>query len=155
MENKTCCVTGHREIPTDKEGEIRQKLHSEVLQAINDGYNVFISGFADGADLVFADIVVQLKKQFPKLFLEAAIPYQSRLNAKSKQFQQLLMECNGVEVVCEKYQPNCFLLRNRYMINQSSRVIAVYDGRDKGGTLATMRYAYCLERDVRVITIKK
>jgi len=50
MENKTCCVTGHREIPTDKEGEIRQKLHSEVLQAINDGYNVFISGFADGAD---------------------------------------------------------------------------------------------------------
>ena len=33
----------------------------------------------------------------------------------------------------------CFIQRNRYMVGESKRVIAVYDGR--GGTLFTMRYA--------------
>jgi len=85
--------------------------------------------------------------------MEAAIPYRNRLKSTSTRFQQLLRECNGIKVVCEGYQPDCFLLRNRYMVNQSSRVIAVYDGREKGGTLSTMRYAYCLNREVRIIHI--
>ena len=43
--------------------------------------------------------------------------------------------------------------RNRYMVSQSQRVIAVYDGREKGGTLFTMRHAHAMGRDVRVISI--
>ena len=43
--------------------------------------------------------------------------------------------------------------RNRYMVAQSQRVIAVYDGREKGGTLFTMRAAHVNEREVRVIEI--
>jgi len=148
-----CCVTGHRDIPTDKENEVKQRLYDEILQAIHDGYNAFISGFADGADLLFAEIVAQLREQYPKLFLEAAIPYKNRLKSTSTRLQQLLRECNGIKVVCEGYQPDCFLLRNRYMVNQSSRVIAVYDGREKGGTLSTMCYAHCLGKEVRVIHI--
>ena len=43
--------------------------------------------------------------------------------------------------------------RNRYMAAESQRVIAVYDGRDRGGTLYTMRYAHTLEKEVRVIEV--
>ncbi|MEG0912281.1 MAG: hypothetical protein RSG53_01620 [Oscillospiraceae bacterium] len=43
--------------------------------------------------------------------------------------------------------------RNRYMVSLSGRIIAVYDGREKGGTLFTMRYAHTMEREVREIWI--
>lgn len=48
---------------------------------------------------------------------------------------------------------NCYMNRNRYMVQKSERVIAVYDGGDKSGTLFTMKYAYMLERDVHEIQI--
>ena len=43
--------------------------------------------------------------------------------------------------------------RNRYMVNRSQRVIAVYDGRNYGGTFHTMRYAQSLGRDIRIIPV--
>ena len=51
---KTCCVTGHRELPVDKMETVRQELHREILLAIEDGYTAFLSGFAEGVDLIFA-----------------------------------------------------------------------------------------------------
>ena len=39
------------------------------------------------------------------------------------------------------------------MVAQSQRVIAVYDGREKGGTLFTMRAAHVQKREIRVIEI--
>ena len=48
METKVCCVTGHRDIPTDRAVYVEQALRREVLAAIEDGYTRFISGFAEG-----------------------------------------------------------------------------------------------------------
>ena len=90
MAEKTCCVTGHRDIPEDRIAYVEQELRREVLAAIQDGYTRFISGFAEGADLMFAAIVVEQKKHNPDLFLEAAIPYAGRLKTKNKQFHELL-----------------------------------------------------------------
>ena len=42
---------------------------------------------------------------------------------------------------------------SRYMVAESQRVIAVYDGRERGGTLFTMRDAHAAGREVRVIRI--
>lgn len=39
------------------------------------------------------------------------------------------------------------------MVAQSQRVIAVYDGREKGGTLFTMRAAHVQGREIRLIEI--
>ena len=36
---------------------------------------------------------------------------------------------------------------------ESQRVIAVYDGRERGGTLFTMRYAHSIGREVREIRV--
>lgn len=41
------------------------------------------------------------------------------------------------------------MIRNRYMVALSSRIIAVYDGREKGGTFFTIRYAHTMEREIR------
>lgn len=72
METKVCCVTGHRDIPTDRAVYVEQALRREVLAAIEDGYTRFISGFAEGTDLMFAAIVAEQKEYSPNLYLEAA-----------------------------------------------------------------------------------
>lgn len=150
---KTCCVTGHRDIPADKLGYVEQELRREVEEAIADGYTRFLSGFAEGADLLFAALVIEEKARRPELFLEATLPYAGRTKTKDRRFHELLQQCDGVKVESQTYTPSCYMRRNRYMVGQSQRVIAVYDGREKGGTLFTMRYAHSLGRDVRVIAI--
>ena len=153
MNEKTCCVTGHRDIPKDQIAYVEHELRLQVQAAIQDGYTRFISGFAEGTDLIFASVVAEEKKQHPNLFLEAAIPHAGRMKTKNADFHKWLQSCNGIKVVCEQYIPSCFMQRNRYMVGESQRVIAVYDGRESGGTLFTMRYAHILDRDVRVIEI--
>ena len=153
MNEKTCCVTGHREISADRITYVEKELRCEILSAIEDGYTRFISGFAEGIDLMFASIVAEEKAQHPELFLEAAIPPAGRLKTPNQQFHELLQACNGVKVECEKYVPSCFMQRNRYMVHQSQRVIAVYDGRDHGGTLFTMRCAHTLGKEVHLIKV--
>ncbi len=153
MKAKVCCVTGHRDIPAERIAYVEQQLRWEVLAAIEAGYTRFISGFAEGTDLMFAAIVAEEKKLHPELFLEAAIPYAGRLKTRNKQFHALLQACDGIKVMCREYTPSCFMQRNRYMVRESQRVIAVYDGRDRGGTLFTLRYAHTLGREIRVIRI--
>ena len=152
-ETKSCCVTGHRDIPAEKKGLVEEALRREVAAAIEDGYTRFISGFAEGADLMFAAIVAEAKKENGSLFLEAAIPYAGRLKTKDKEFHRLLTACDGVKVISDRYVPSCYMNRNRYMVAQSQRVIAVYDGREKGGTLFTMRAAHVQGREIRLIEI--
>lgn len=155
MIDRTCCFTGHRDIPVDKVEYIKKELHREIGEAVAEGYEHFISGFADGVDILAAQAVLELQEEFPKLTLEAAIPYRNRLTKlmQRSDTKELLAGCFGIGVWSEEYQPNCFMVRNRKMLSLSSRVIAVYDGREKGGTAQTMRFAHAQEKTVREIRI--
>ena len=35
---KTCCITGHRDIPAEKKKFVEEELRKEVAAAIEDGY---------------------------------------------------------------------------------------------------------------------
>ncbi len=125
-------------------------MRREITLAIRDGYTHFISGFAEGADLLFPSIVAELKSEYP-LTLEAAIPYRNRIKKADETFQNLISCYNVVVVHSEQYSPSCFMKRNRFMVQASSCVIAVYDGRCKGGTFATINYAHMTDKVVRII----
>ena len=109
-------------------------------------------GFAAGIDLIFAGIVADLKREYP-ITLEAAIPYPGRMNTPDEVFQCLLKECDIVKVHTGQYSKNCYIVRNRYMVDCSALVIAVHDGRKSGGTAATIKYARQMERDVSEIEL--
>lgn len=153
MKEKTCCVTGHREIPAEKIEYVTAELEKEILAAAEDGCTRFISGLAEGVDLIFAAIVTKLKARGQPLVLEAAIPYAGRLKSKDPLFQKMLSVCDRQKVLCDRYSYDCFFLRNRYMVDESSRVIAVYDGRAGGGTSYTIHYANARRRTLRVIEL--
>ena len=89
MAEKTCCVTGHRDIPEARIAYVEQELRREVEEAIAEGYTRFISGFAEGVDLMFAAIVAEQMEHRPELFLT------HHLNALAgpQQFLKLLIFC--------------------------------------------------------------
>lgn len=154
-QSRTCCVTGHRDIPDDQLEYVKKELRKEIDQALEDGYTHYISGFADGVDQYFAEIVAEKRQANEKLQLEAAVPYRKRMLAlcDNADTMRLLMACTIIGVHGEAYTSNCFTKRNRFMVTHSSRVIAVYDGREKGGTLSTMRMAQRMRRQVREISV--
>ncbi len=61
--------------------------------------------------------------------------------------------CAEVVVIREEYRPNVYSQRNRYMVEHSDRVIAVYDGREKGGTVKIIRFAHQFRKELREIPI--
>lgn len=148
---KICCITGHRNIPQEKRDFVTIELTKKIVAAISDGYNWFISGFADGADLIFAEIVRDIKLSHNEIYLEAALPYVK----KSTYTQELLhnYDCDGLKIISEKYHPGVFSLRNRYMVDNSDLVIAVYDGRTTGGTYTTIQYAWKCKKEIQTISI--
>lgn len=68
-------------------------------------------------------------------------------------FQALLSRCDFVKGICETYMLSCFVIRNRYLVDRPQRVIAVYDRRNHGGTLFTMRYARISRKELHIIRI--
>ena len=149
----TCCITGHRNISDDVTDFVERELRREIALAIEEGYTHFLSGFAEGTDLLFAQIVADEKQKNNAIKLEAAIPNRKRINTPNQLFQQLIGQCDVVGVHSEEYHSSCFMKRNRFMVDQSSRVIAVFDGRKSGGTYATMQYAQKQRKDIKIITV--
>lgn len=152
---KSCCVTGHRDIPADKVDYVKAQLQREIEKAIADGYNTFYSGFAEGTDQLFASIVAEKKQDNKDLHLVAALAYPARMKQleKDTEAMRLIGACDSVGVHSREYGPDCFKKRNRFMVEESGRCIAVHDGRAKGGTASTMRYAKELDRELCVVKI--
>lgn len=135
-----CALTGHRVIPKDfNENQLSKEL--EIL--INTGYTYFYCGMAEGFDLCTLKILVDLKKQYP-IQIEACIPHRGQENHFSAEmkvlYKSLIQECDERTVFFEKYTDGCFLVRNRYMVDNADCVYA-YCLRNTGGTAYTVRYA--------------
>ena len=148
---KTCCFTGHRNL-TDEQRKITTiELVGCIEYLINEGYTHFITGMASGVDLLAAGIILQFKRTNKNIFLEAAVPHQNRLKCNDPNFINILNHRNKVTVIQEKYDISCFMERNKYMVNNSDIVIAIWDGRKSGGTYNTIKYAESQEK--KVVTI--
>ena len=142
---KTCCFTGHRpEKCRLSEQEIRVRLKEKILEAVSKGYTDFISGMAPGVDVWAAAEVLALKKEGRPLRLICALPYPGFPNKGTETERQwcerMIREADGKEVICPKYLPGCFLARDRWMVDHSSLVIAVFNG-EPSGTKQVIDYA--------------
>ena len=140
-----CCFTGHRpqklHRPID---DIKVDLENEILAAIKDGYTTFITGMAYGTDIWAGNIVVRLKDRFPDLKLIAAVPFPEFPDGWEiewqQKYQKLLASADLVKTICPAYSDAAYQARNEWMVDHSSKVIAVYDGM-AGGTRNTINYA--------------
>lgn len=157
-----CCFTGHRpsKLPWRyNESDprclaLKEKLLTAAESAIEAGIEHFICGMAEGCDLYFCEIILELKRAYPHITLEAALPCPSQADHWSApmraRYHQLLKCCDYETMISEQYRPDCMQRRNRYMVDHSSMLIAAHDGLP-GGTRATIEYA--IRRGLTVIDI--
>lgn len=152
---KFCCITGPREISTERIEDVRQALCQEIEQAIADGFTGFLSDMDKGINREFAMIVAEKKKEIPELFLEAVYPHAGRMKAKSKSVQELMSQCNGFKLIGQEYSHDCQFAANRYLLEFAERVIAVSDENPKSNTAQMLRMAAAKELEVRVILLSE
>ena len=155
MMTRMCCFTGHRpEKLAVGEREIRQALAKEIAQAVADGYRGFITGMARGVDLWAAGEVLALRGERAELRLICALPYDGFERRWSRAWQdvyrRVLAEADRVAVCSDGFSYEAFQVRNRWMVDRSSRLIAVYNGA-AGGTANTVAYARRQGCDIRFV----
>lgn len=139
------CFTGHRpEKLNQPDGVVVKALTNAIYEAIADGKNVFISGMARGIDIWAAEIVLRIRSEGENVKLICASPYEGFERGWSADWQQrynaVLRNADLVRYICPGYSRACFQIRNEWMVNHSSLVIAVFNGQPSG-TKNTIDYA--------------
>jgi uncharacterized phage-like protein YoqJ len=150
--DNTCCFSGYRpnKLPwsyheTDERCLLlKKKLYDVITAAYHSGIWYYICGMAMGCDMYFSEAILKFRETHPDVTLEAALPCEDQAakwnEAIRERYFRLLRQCDKETYVSRRYTPNCMLLRNKYMVDKSATLIAVYDGRF-GGTMHTVGYA--------------
>ena len=142
----TCCFTGHRTIQPEDRATLPANLEQAVRTLIDRGYEHFYAGGAMGFDLMAAETVLKLKKEYPHIQLELALPYPKSCeqfrSPLREQYADVCAQADKITNVCEFYFPACFHVRNRYMVDRSSVCVCyLRPGNRSRGTSATVAYA--------------
>lgn len=158
----SCCFSGHR--PTklpwgSKEDDercvaLKRRLWDILEMTYEEGYRHFICGMAQGCDLYFCELALQLRDKYGDVSVEAAVPCPTQADGWSREerqrWQRLLDQCDVETMVQDHYSPDCMQRRNRYMVDHAALLIAVHDGQS-GGTRRTIEYA--IRRGLNIIDI--
>lgn len=145
MKEYRCCFTGHRPNKIGfSEQVIKELLENAIDEAIENGYVTFISGMAMGTDIWAAEIILSKKKMNKNLHLICALPhpgFEKRRSITEKlRFEQILKNADLIVNINNSYFNGCYQVRNEWMVDRSSLVIAVFNGQ-KSGTKNTIDYA--------------
>ena len=140
------CFTGHRPDKLEAAGQIpleqvSESLHDSIVSAINDGITTFISGMCPGIDILAAEEVIKLRATDSRIKLIAAMPYPKfafNWEGWGDRVQSVLAMADFVQYVSSNYTGRgVFQIRNEWMVNHSSRLIAYWNG-TPGGTKNTV-----------------
>lgn len=161
--SKTCCFTGHR--PQNlpfwyNENDInylkmKSILKKSIIQLIkNYDVNHYISGMALGIDQYAAEIVLELKRQYPQITLECVLPCENQAikwtEVQRDRYFSIIKHCDKETLLQKQYTFYCMQKRNEYMVKNSSFIIAVFSGKPSG-TYKTITLAKSLGKNIIVI----
>lgn len=151
MSERTVCFSGHRPEKLVCGGDetnpvinrLKSMIYKEIYDSWKDGYTVFISGLARGVDMWAAEMVADLKRK-ADVKLICVKPYKNHgYNLKGVEkwrYNHILENADETVIICDEYRKNCMRLRNEYMIEHSSKLIAVVSDY-RSGTGQTIRLA--------------
>lgn len=144
MREKTCCFTGHRQLPEGQKMEIMVKLENTIVSLIHSGYLYFGAGGALGFDTLAAQAVLRLRRSYPQIKLILVLPCTSQADrwasVDAKTYQEILEQADKVVYTSQKYTSGCMFKRNRHLVDHSSACVC-YLTKRSGGTAYTVEYA--------------
>lgn len=155
-------LTGHRphdfEVgngkPYDMNHPVYKSLYNELRQYAETKYKehgkiTIISGMALGADTIWANVAVDMKREYGanNIRLEAHSPIESHDGKWPKHskdnYRNLLAEADEVVYYAPNYNPYSMQLRNIGMIDKCDELVAAYNGYkvQNSGTYNAIKYA--------------
>lgn len=140
-----CCFTGHRpeklKIPEER---LTLLLEEKIRNAIAGGFTTYITGMAMGTDIVAGEIVLRLREQDSRIKLICALPHPGFglhwSGGWTERFQKVLAAADLTKTICPTFSYASYQIRNEWMVDHSSLVIGVFNGK-RGGTRNTIDYA--------------
>lgn len=159
MNNTACAITGHR--PTrfrwkynenDNDCKrLKQRLKEQLAALYDQGVRRFYIGGALGVDMWSGELLLELKEQpeYGKIELVLVLPfvgYDRDWEPESRRrLSALRQKSTEVIVVGQSENPptDNYRLRNQYMVDHASCLLAVYDNNRqfRSGTMQTVNYA--------------
>lgn len=160
---KVCSFTGYRTKKLNESlsrgslniTDLSDILEYEMKLMLDRGFETFQCGMASGADLLFAQAALKLKREYPPVRFVAVIPCAEHDKGWNPADRLVCREAaekadDVVMVSATRYYDGCMAKRNRYLIDNCDELLAVYDGRP-GGTMQTVNFAK--EKGIRVTVI--
>ena len=163
LRRQSCTFTGHRskKLPWKSDEvapdciALKALLAERIAALAENGVVHFLTGGSDGIDLYATEAVLELREHNPAIKRLCILPCREQAGrwpvAPKKRYNAVLEQADAIVYVSQSYHENCMLERNRFMVQLSSVVLAVYNGEKRGGTAATVRYARRMGRDLLVI----
>lgn len=133
----TIAVTGLRKYKlcwdTQQYNQNEQKmidlLEQYLEKYINKGFVNFLSGMANGSDIIFAKAVINLKNKYPHILLHGIIPFLNQnkyySNEDKKIYDDLIKKCDTIRIISVEYSANCYKIRNEFLVKNSSVLLAI------------------------------
>ena len=128
--------------------------HLVALESIA-GITDFYSGMADGSDMWLSQIVLMHRSSNPAIKLHCVLPCEGQADKWSvsaqERYHTVLEQADSITYVSREYYNGCMLERNRRLVDSAHNLIAVYNGEQRGGTAATIRYARKMKKTIWII----
>ena len=150
-------ITGHRPNKLGNDYDLTSPLLLSIKDEIREivltnNTKFMMSGMALGIDTLFAELALELK-----IPLIAAIPCTSQPNkwprkSQERYFNIVSKAYNVINVSGNHdYKASYMDLRNRYMVDHCTFLIAVWNEDKSGGTYNCVQYAESVKRDIKYI----
>ncbi len=137
-------IEGYAANPREVELRVREALAEATKMFYRHGYRRFMTGMADGVDLWAADEILRAVEsgEMAEAEIVAVVPFKGhhRTTHTPALYERVMAEASEVVYICERYHHNCYALRNDYLVDNASALVAYCEG-TPGGTRYTMQRA--------------
>lgn len=161
MKEKTVCFSGHRPEKMPRQAKfvsyVKKTIALSIELSINEGYTCFMSGLARGIDTWAAMEVIKFKKKNPDIRLIAVKPFPNHFvnfsDNERSDIETILAYADRIVCTSPAYSEKAYAIRNRYMVEHSSKLIAFVNNY-RSGTGQTIRFAKNLGLDITIVNLK-
>lgn len=135
---------------------VKTMILDEIMSSAAKGCDTFLNGGARGGDIIFAEQVLLVKAtEYPNIRLITVVPHEGQANSWSEAWRDRYFRIHelSTEVItlAYKYSRDCYHVRNRYLVDNADKLLALYNGGATGGTAYTVKYARQKNREIIVI----
>ena len=134
---------------------MKKNLENRIEEAIQKGYDTFLSGMALGFDMICTEIVLLFKHKYKNIKIVGVLPCRNQdakwPESQKIRYRELLEQLDYIRCENDYYTgPQCMIERNHFMIDNSSLLIALFNGLP-GGTKSTIEYAKSKGNNIVII----